>query len=63
MHSWVSQKLQTALIHCTSSNNAASNRKIENLRVRLIFDLGKKKWTPVKNLLKLEIAKFGYEML
>jgi hypothetical protein len=37
---------------------------IDNLHVRLIFDLGKKKVNSRKELIKIsKIAKFGYEML
>jgi hypothetical protein len=38
--------------------------KIDNLHVRLIFDLGKKKVNSRKELIKIsKIAKFGCEML
>jgi hypothetical protein len=37
---------------------------IDNLHVRLIFDLGKKKVNSCKELIKIsKIAEFGYEML
>ena len=41
-----------------------SRMAIDNLHVRLIFDLGKKKVNSRKELIKIsKIAKFGYEML
>ena len=39
-------------------------KSIDNLHVRLIFDLGKKKVNYRKELIKVsKIAQFGYEML
>jgi hypothetical protein len=51
-------------MHVFSSNICENVYKIDNLHVRLIFELSKKKVNSRKELIKIsKIAKFGCEML
>ena len=54
----------TVLNYFLRQTRMSVGSQIDNLHVRLIFDLGKKKVNSSKELIKIsKIAKFGYEML